>query len=123
MSFETAYGERGNSGADSGSYADLAVGDGHIAGNLTVAGNITNLQLHGPYAIQRNNTGGISYATLRSTSQHICFLTRVALEDLDSGGEVGECRLNRVGGNWRLNAALGPTGDSDAWCEAYCLGW
>jgi hypothetical protein len=98
--------------------------------------NLTNVPqpspgLTGIYSRSRNNSGGTSTTTMISTSAGVCFLTKVAFEDLDSNGEWGQCEVVSAGGYWQIQASLGAiydvfgnqNTDSDAWCSARCLVW
>jgi hypothetical protein len=49
-----------------------------------------------------------------------CFLTSVAFEDLDSGGETARCRVYRGEAVWVVEAYLNKSNDHDAWCSAIC---
>ena len=67
------------------------------------------------------------------TTRRVCFLTKVAMKDLDDENEWGQCNLfvdvdqsnSLVDGNWYLRAHAKGSGDGDngAWCSARCLCW
>ena len=71
----------------------------------------------------RHNNGGLERTALGSVSKRFCFLTRVHMEDADSGGEWAECHVAAEGGQWYVFAKLGGTSDADVFCESRCLSW
>lgn len=75
----------------------------------------------GTWSVYRNNTAGVTYTNLpvSATSYH-CFLTRVGIEETDTGGENAMCNLIRGSLVWTLEARLGKSSDADAYCSAMC---
>jgi hypothetical protein len=74
----------------------------------------------GPINVQKNNTKGGAASTLTPIHTSFCFLSSVAFEDLDSGGETARCRVYRGSSNWVVEAYLNRSDDHDAWCSAIC---
>jgi hypothetical protein len=105
--------------------------DGFHAADFAMIADLPSISYTAEFSAQRNNSGGTSSVAMTSTSGSICFLTSVAFEDTDSGGEWAECRVVPSAGVWRLQASLGRINDifggevtdSDAWCRARCLVW
>ena len=73
--------------------------------------------------VNRNNSGGDHWKAIGKADNRFCFLTKVAFEDIDSGGEWAQCHVYVHGGDWYVKASLGGTKDSDANCEARCISW
>jgi hypothetical protein len=70
--------------------------------------------------------GGVDLdGTITLTTESICFLTGVQMQDIDTSDEIGACRIVEFGtGNkiWQLQAIVSPSGkDGDVWCEATCF--
>jgi hypothetical protein len=101
------------------------------ASDFAMIADLPSISYTGEYSVSRNNSAGTSSVAMTSTTGSVCFLTYVAFEDTDSGGEWAECRVVPSAGVWRLEAALGgifdifgtQVTDSDAWCRARCLVW
>lgn len=75
----------------------------------------------GTWSVQRYNTAGASYTNLPvSSASYHCFLTRVGIEETDTGGEYAMCNLVRGALVWTLEARLGKSSDADAYCSATC---
>ena len=114
-----------NNGNGSNTYADLAVGNHYVSGDLTVNGDITNLTVSEIYSVIAEGNGGLSVAStdMVPVGNSLCFLMTVELEDLDSSGENGGCAIYNSNGTYRLQAYLRDGPDGSAYCNAACLTW
>lgn len=68
----------------------------------------------------RSNTVGTTFAVLPPHANHFCFLSKVEIEETDTGGEFARCEVRQSGTVWLLEAVLGRSSDADARCEAIC---
>ena len=89
-------------------------------GSIYWTGHLGSMTVTGDYGAESHDDGW-EHTTMVPASNSICFLTRVEFEDIDTGGETSECRIDQSGGYWRLGAWA--EDDSDAWCWARCLQW
>ena len=72
------------------------------------------------YSVSRYYYYGTSYRVLPTHANHFCYLSRVGIEETDTGGEVAQCQVRRSGTVWLLEASLLSNGDHSARCSAYC---
>lgn len=72
------------------------------------------------YTLTRNNTAGDYTAVLPPHSNHFCYLSKVEVEETDSGNEHARCEVFRSGTVWLFVAELGASSDADVSCEAIC---
>jgi hypothetical protein len=72
------------------------------------------------YSISRLNTAGAAYVNMTRSNNTFCYLSMVAFEETDTGGEWAMCRLIRGSVVWTLEARLGTSSDADAHCSAIC---
>jgi hypothetical protein len=49
-----------------------------------------------------------------------CYLSRVGVEETDTGGEYAQCELIQSGSVWVLGAHLSQNNDADILCSAIC---
>jgi hypothetical protein len=78
---------------------------------------------------ERGAAYGASSIALGASTRRMCFLTSVAMSELDVGADVALCRVHLGGDSiWYLESRLGSEGASggtDAYvgCRAQCLSW
>ena len=77
----------------------------------------------GLYKVKQKDATGEKREDLGSTSNRICFLTRVKFEDLDSEEEWAECEVAQESDRWVLRAYLKKGPDAKAYCDARCISW
>ncbi len=73
------------------------------------------------HTAERFNTAGITTKILPPNSNHFCYLSRVEVEETDTGNEEASCNVVRQGTVWILEARLGRSSDADVKCAAYCF--
>jgi len=107
---------------DSGNYVAAGVnGNFMIDGNLDYTGTNTGMSISGPFYAQSLNGAGASPNTvMENQNESICFLTKVYVNETDSGSEDAGCYISTLSGNWVL-AAYAESSDADAYCSARCL--
>lgn len=72
------------------------------------------------YTLTRNNTAGDFTRVLPPHANHFCYLSKVEVEETDSGNEHARCEVSRSGSVWVFVAELGANGDADVSCSAVC---
>jgi hypothetical protein len=70
--------------------------------------------------LDRKDAVGESFIPLRPINTHFCSLSKVAVEETDTGNESARCELSIQNGFWFLSAILGRTSDADVFCGAVC---
>jgi len=73
----------------------------------------------GTFHVSKFNSG-FSDSAMRTTSRHMCFLSRVGVEETDVRAERSTCTIYSRSGFWRLRADVGRRGDNDVTCSAIC---
>ena len=68
----------------------------------------------------RENTGGSTFVNMTPRNTTFCYLSKVGIEDTDTGGEMATCRMTRGSVVWTLEAILEKSSDADAHCSAIC---
>ena len=122
--------------------------DTSISGDLTVSGDITNFTMEGEYRAKHSNrSSGYNYNTgneclnnartntascsnstsggdinMGSSTNRICFLTRIKFDDLHNSDQDARCEVLVDGSTWYLRASS-TDGAPDVWCSARCLSW
>jgi hypothetical protein len=71
-------------------------------------------------AFRTNNAGTTTIVTNAPIASTFCFLTRVNVEETDTGTESAQCQVRRTAVVWVLEATLGATSDADVRCSASC---
>jgi len=113
-------------GSSSQNDADIDIeSDGRVRidGNLTVSGDITNFNaLFTEDDTTRTNSEGTTQNTILSTTDRVCFLTRVEINGMDGDGQRVRCDVNTSGSNWRLTTQT-ESNQVEAICGARCFNW
>jgi hypothetical protein len=73
----------------------------------------------GTFYLTKYNSG-YSDIAIRPYSSYMCFLTKVGVEETDTGGERSTCHIYGSRGWWRLQANTGRSSDNDVSCTAVC---
>ena len=116
----TLSGETGTAGA-SDIMVDVACNLQNINYGFSVSGfNSSGASINNTVV---NNREDIDDLALGSESNRFCLLSKVHMQDLDSGGEEGICEVYTENGITTLKAQLKRTGDADAACTSHCLVW
>jgi hypothetical protein len=113
-----------STGGTSTAYADLAVDDLYVAGELTVTGALalTNQHLSGEYTVTARGEGATETRTdLYSISNSFCFLTRVRVGDDNDEDDVTLCEISAGTTNWELGVWTNSDEAGDATCTARCF--
>ncbi len=93
---------------------------------LTVAGLILSsisayaVTFDSVWSVARTNTAGSTTTVLPPHANHFCYLSKVQIEDTDTGDEHAACSVYRQGTVWILDANLGKSSDADVACVATC---
>jgi hypothetical protein len=76
---------------------------------------------HSNYVAVRSNIAGTgTVVTNAPVASTFCFLTRVNVEETDTGTESAQCQVRRTAAVWVLEATLGASSDADVRCSASC---
>jgi hypothetical protein len=94
-----------------------------VDGDIAWTGDLKSMVVKGDYHAKRNNANGTTCTDMPSVTSSVCFLTAVAMQDIDGAGEIALCKVAKSGGIWRLCARLDGSDDADVYCTAYCLEW
>jgi hypothetical protein len=74
----------------------------------------------GPYNASRNNNVGTTTVNMTLSASTFCFLSKVNIEETDTGTESAQCKVTLGANVWTLTATLGKSSDADARCSAIC---
>lgn len=107
---------------DSSNYVAVGVnGNFRVDGNLDYTGTNTGMSVSGSFNAQSlNGAGSSANTTMTDQNESICFLTKVYVNETDSGDEDAGCYISTLSGSWVL-VAYAESGDADAYCSARCL--
>jgi hypothetical protein len=78
------------------------------------------VSLNSSWSATRYNTVGTSFVNMSPSATTFCYLSRVGVNETDTGGELATCRVTRGAVVWTLEAILGTSSDADVYCSAYC---
>ena len=67
------------------------------------------------------NGGSNQIPSTTPVSNTVCYLTRVAMQDIDNSNETAVCILTQALGFWLLGADVTDDKDGDVWCEMSCF--
>jgi hypothetical protein len=81
---------------------------------------LTNMKVIQPAQIQSSNGNNIT-TQIYSSTDSICFLTKVGIRDAEDDNEISFCEIYSDRGSWYLKAVS--SGDSNTGCVAKCIDW
>jgi len=79
-----------------------------------------NLKIYEPAQIESAN-GNNKVVSIYSSTNSICFLTKVSIRNAEDEDEISFCEIYRTRGSWYLKAVS--NGDSNTECVAKCIDW
>lgn len=74
------------------------------------------------FSAQQSGTRGTDTQPMRNLQSHFCYLSFINKGENDLGGEWAQCKVSRntTANVWVLEASLGKSGNSFAFCTATC---
>jgi hypothetical protein len=83
---------------------DAATLGGVPASDFALAADVPALSVSSLFAVSRHREAGTTSMTMTGTSQSVCFLTSVSVEETDSDNEWAQCVIDASAGSWVVTA-------------------
>jgi hypothetical protein len=92
-------------------------------GNVEWTGHLGSMTKRLYYIAHVENKSQVECTLMTRSDYSVCYLAKVAMENIDTKDEMAECFIQDYLGTWRLCASISKGPDAHVWCEAHCLEW